>query len=441
MRVIIWIFYLFFFFSSLHAGEKPNIIWILSDSLRYDHMSLYGYPRKTTPFLEGISQELIIFSQAISPSTVTIISLPSLFTSTYTRHLVSHWKGTLNPRLKTFPQIIKRKGWKTAFISGHGIIGDVRGLARGFDYFIDNRRLKGSILVGEAGRWISSVKDKPFFLYLHFMDTHGPYNSPPSFYEDFLEDSLYRADKRLSPGKTDEGREEIPRYVYVEGRNEVDYYIARYDGAIGYVDRNLRELVAFLKREKLWEKTILVFTADHGEYMGEHGLYFVHGNEPYEVVVRVPLIFRIPGIKGKKISSPVSTMDIVPTLLNLLSIEPPSYMEGMSLLPLIANKEYPSREFLILSGNPQRGTWFTALRTSTHKLIHTGKGKKEWYLLYNLLEDPQESHPLPPKGEVFEKLQKKLTAREKKAREDLVSYSPYLDEETRKLLRSLGYVQ
>ena len=442
--IIVILLFVIFSFSWIKEKKvkRVNVIFILVDALRYDHLSCYGYFRDTSPNIDNLARSSLLFTQAISPSTVTVVSLPSLFTSTLIRHLVSHWTASLNPETLTLAEVFKREGYRTAFLSGHGIIGKVNGLSRGFDEFLDDRELTAPLLTSKGIQWIENNSSHPFFLYLHYMDVHGPYRPPSPYNSIFFKDRFYKEIKKLPLSQTDEGDNAIPRYIYEDGHEEVGYYIAKYDGGIRFTDEYIGKLLNYLKGSGIYDDTLIVFTADHGEYLGEHGKYFVHGGPPWESVIKVPLLIKLPyQKKGRIVTSMVSTMGIAPTILSFLNFPVPSTMEGKNFVALLKeNTEYSSSPVISISGNPARGSWYVSLRTEEFKVIHGGVKGKELISFYNLLEDPGErvdlgEEKIPPG------LLSLLKKKEKEMHETLRFSISKLDEETRKRLRSLGYVQ
>ncbi len=422
--------------------EKINVVFILVDALRPDHLSCYGYFRATSPHIDSFAKGSYLFTQAISPSTVTVVSLPSLFTSTLVRHLVSNWTASLNPDTLTLSEVFKRKGYRTAFLSGHGIIGKVKGLDRGFDKFVDDRRLTAPLLTAQGMQWIQQNSSQPFFLYLHYMDVHGPYRPPSPYNAMFVKDKFYKEVKRLPVSETDEGENAIPRYIYQEGHKEAGYYIAQYDGGIRFTDEYIGRLIEYLRDAKIYRNTLIVITADHGEYLGEHGNYFAHGGPPWDTVIKVPLIIKLPQQnKGGIITSMVPTLGISPTILSLLNFKVPSSMEGSNFAALLKKSgSYSFSPIISISGNPERRSWYVSLRTEKYKIIHGGKKGKELKWFYSLEQDPQERIalgwervPLP--------LSLLLEKREKELQKYLSSSLGKLDQESRERLKSLGYVQ
>ena len=201
--------------------------------------------------------------------------------------------------------------------------------------------LAGPPLVADAIGLIDAIDATPTFLWLHLMDPHGPYFPPPEYRRQFdPKDYVRPGEGPLPLGKTNFGLHMIPAYQVVEGDTDPASYRARYDAEIRYVDDHVGAIVAALRRRGLWDRTLLVLTADHGEALGEHDYYFAHGWFVSDDALRVPLIVHGPGFPaGRRVGGSVSLVDVAPTILDAIGAPPPSVSEGRSLQPMLTGDD------------------------------------------------------------------------------------------------------
>jgi arylsulfatase A-like enzyme len=461
---------------SLRQKHPPlNVVFITIDSLRADHLSCYGYKRDTSPNIDKLAKEGVIFTQAISPATITPVSLYSIFTSLYPyTHGVIDWGSFLNSSIPALPQILMNKGYYTKSIIHHGIPEIVyKSLGVNRDFKESKIEVDtADKLIDEAIKFIIR-KRRPFFLYLHHFDTHWPYHSPTPYNKIFLNDELYYVkDKNLPISNFNYfGYKAIPK-ILIEGNiTNVNYYISHYDGAIRFVDEEIGRLLDKLKKLELYKNTLIIISADHGESFGEHNIYFHHGSL-FDTELRVPLIMAGGNIfpQGKTINAQVTLIDIMPTIFDILGIEKPKGIEGISLLPLILGKEEYPRTF-VFSGFKGMASIRTKewklIRFEPKKTLELGKQIPELaefienrflrggnqnpilYALCNLKENPKELNCLifkDNKDDVVIKEKEKFTFLKEKL-DNWIEQQPIappkeipFSEELKEKLRSLGYL-
>ena len=308
------------------SADWEHVILLSADALRADHLSCYGYHRDTSPVIDSLAEESIRFTNAYSASSHTREAVPALLTGEYPDTAV----GT-DYRLAadTLASTLSDAGYATAGFHSNPFISRAYGFDRGFDTFDDDMHFGSNKLLALAQRaldklrnrhyaradeinersldWLDTLGDEPFFLWNHYLDTHGPYE-PPSAYATRYRDStvsdreaqsLYRRAIRDPGSITDDER---------------DLLIDLYDAEIRYNDVKLGEMLAALRGRDLLERSLLVFTSDHGDAFGEHG-YYEHPRYLHEEITRVPLLVRPPGgVDGRTVSTPVSTLDIAATV-------------------------------------------------------------------------------------------------------------------------------
>ncbi|MFO7662229.1 MAG: sulfatase [Chloroflexota bacterium] len=322
------------------TSNQPNIIFVVVDALRADHVSAYGYERPTTPNLDAFMADGVRFNEATSNSPWTLPSNASMLIGRMPSRInVKNW-ASFSARIPAedtlLAEYMQRAGYQTAGFVTPFFMWPQFGFGQGFDHYQSLTASELAEYVNETVfDWLdenqSSVGDAPLFLYLYYYDPHTWYD-PPSPYET-LYDSTYTGS--LTAEVYQHGQKVVSGEI-VPTERDVEHLIALYDGEITYWDHQLGLMLDRLDNEGLLENSIVIVTADHGQMFGEHGKW-VHRNSLYEEVLRVPLFIRYPGSlpAGKVIETPVSLVDILPTLLDLTGQPFPPNLDGFTLMPLI----------------------------------------------------------------------------------------------------------
>jgi len=360
--------------------ERPNIIVIVVDALRADHLPFYGYPKDTAPFLNKLSEHSSVFVHSYSASNWTVPSVGSILTSLYP---FQHRVNTGNPTrveegegnkhfavsvmadsITTLAEILKSSGYQTFGVSSNFFVSSERGYAQGFNYFYKfPMKTDAEVIHTKLAEWEGEMRKGPYFLYVHYTDVHIPYHRRAPWYE---------------PGKS-----------------KRDDFISAYDSNIPYVDAKIE---ALYRRLNWGHDTILVVTADHGDEFWEHG-YRGHNRNLFNGSLGVPLLIYLPegDRAGRRIEPNVSSIDIMPTLCEYIGRKPDPQLEGRSLLPAMRGKE----EYLV--GRPiyayvERGhIRFRCILRDNWKLIMTPRSDK--FYLFDLKTDPDEKRNLAEKAQ------------------------------------------
>lgn len=376
----------------LAAGCSPrprladNVVLISIDTLRADHLGCYGYGRATSPNLDALCREAAVFDQAISQAPSTLPSHASMFTSLLPgQHGASFARRLpLSDQVVTLTEVLKRHGYRTASFNDGGQIAFRWNLHQGFDVYEVNHTKSVTFerVVGEGLRWLDEAggAEAPFFLFLHTYEVHHPYT--PSARD------LERVGAAAYDGPLG-GTVQIRELVRINrGSVEVDdqdraFIEDAYDAEIRSMDRALGYLLDGLRERRLLDRTLLVFTSDHGEELGEHGQMGWHSNTLFDEVLRVPLVLRFPQERwaGESIRRQVRLIDLAPSVVEALALGPPESWQGVSLLPLLRGDAM--KPLLAVSQIDQKGEpAILSLRTGRWKL-YGGK-------LYDLQADPAE---------------------------------------------------
>jgi arylsulfatase A-like enzyme len=394
-------------------SPPKKIILISLDTLRADHLGIYGYPRDTSPFIDNLARNGILFKNAFSPSSFTIPSHASIFTGKYpSHHSIGFHQG--NGKLDTdiditLAEYLKTKRFKTAAFVSSFVLRKETNLNSGFDLYDDemtshelNRPTElirdGSETCDRVITWISQNKDDNFFLFIHLFDIHGPYVCKEPFKSIFLNDVQNKEIKKLNSIVSDNypvGG--IPFYQVLnktldnEGNivsfeTNLQYYISQYDGNIRYCDSLIENLINVLKDLQIFDDVMLIITSDHGEAFGENNIYFFHGLTVTPDQIHVPLIVSLPKSFShnhqKRLYDPVSTMDIFSTIISLFGDDPDLFdAEGISLLHYLeagSTGPYENRE--IFSENEGQ---IAIIKTDTDIIIKKKEKPSEPKILYN----------------------------------------------------------
>lgn len=430
--------------------ERPNVILIVIDTLRADHLSAYGYGRKTSPNIDRLAAQGVLYEQCISASSWTLPAHASLFTGMFARdHKTTseHWE--LDASFDTLAELLRASGYHTGGFSNNVWTDDFSGLTQGFDTFLQLWRIrkadKGRISQDDPAKdmhsaetneevftWLEELPDKsrhvaaqgrpaPFFVFINYYEPHLPYRPTRPYDDDFLPEGVDQGTVRrlrsfYSPRE----------YGYILGvpwmkvsDREVEILTALYDGEIAYIDSIIGKLVEGLRSRDLLDDTLLVITSDHGEHLGENHM-LSHKLSVYDPLLRVPLILwnpeRIPS--GARIKTQVQAHDVFGSILRLTGARgdaaPALPFEERAADYAFAELAYPGIFLKVIK--KQIPGWnasafaraLKVVRGQRYKLISGSDGSLE---LYDVLSDPWESQNLvETEPTVLKELQKALQA-------------------------------
>jgi arylsulfatase A-like enzyme len=461
------------------AQGRPDLILITLDTVRSDHLSVYGYERDTTPTLETLAGEATLYTRAIAASNLTLPTHASLFTGLHVHQHGAHVDRELgamqlSERFVTLAERLRQAGYLTAAVVGNpGYLASRLGFGQGFDIYDEEdppgfrpalRRwaVARSLLelldrvlplpddeapdadeayrrAGEINRTVFALLEaledrrQPLFLFINYMDAHWPYDPPPPF------DGRYPG--RLPPDQRPD-RDAFRDAHFLRrplSPAQRRHMVSQYDGEIAYLDRELGRLFARLRALDRWQGALLVVTADHGEALGEHGL-LAHGVSLHQHQVHVPLLVKLPGQQSGAVSdAPVGSVDILPTMLGVAGLEPGVRLPGVDLRTAVPEDRVVVSEMfpgVVLSRASRRFRYpQTALLDGDLKLIAPEVGA---HLLFDLSTDPGERRNLyasdPRAAALDRRLEDFLGSRRPEPGE-----AASLDDETRATLRALGY--
>ncbi len=467
MRLTPWLL-LALLASCARAPDRPNVLLIVVDTLRPDHLSAYGYHRDTSPNLAALADRSARFTHAQTPRAKTTPAIASLFSGLYPHdHGVRDLAKRVDDDVPLLAEAFSEQGYRTIGIIGNYVMTDRRsGLARGFQVWVEDlpdlvgvppnhapqrraRSLTDGALVALGlrepgsrdgpGPHLAAVDARPWFLYLHYMDPHGAYD-PPAEHALFAADG---PDPIPLPGEEPEhpiqklnlAEHNVPAdAVLPDGRIDANRARDLYDGEIHFADAEIGRLLDGLRAAGMLENTLVVFVSDHGESLGEHLYWFEHGFFAYETTCRVPLLVSGPGVVPATVDADVSLVDLAPTLLELCGLDrlprrkglEPGSPRGVSRARLVrgrtAKGEHPvfsekiERHDLSLTVQIKAvriGDW-KLIRRYTHREADRGVKREPVVLseeLYDLAADPGETVNLagaPPPTAPLARLQAEL---------------------------------
>ena len=356
-------------FWKRHLGARPNVLLISVDALRVDHLGTYGYAAARTPAMDGLAARGAVFEEAVAAATWTQPSIAAMLTGRWPAVLSASQKGettqSLPAREATLARVLKARGYATGGFVDNGTLAPEFGYGQGFDTYVNVNADDGESITRPAIDWLRAHKDRRFFLWIHSLDPHEPYQSrdyPPYAPPD-------------DPRRAAKDVMELPFFFNENVRRDL---AAHYDSEIAFTDRCLALVLAELDRLGLRGKTLVVFTADHGEALGESEdgtPRFGHGGPPYEDQLRVPLFVSLPGLvpAGKRVPGQRSNIDILPTICDLARARPPRNVNGRSLVGALLGAGDPGEDLVysqsFQSLDPTRDAIQFAVRTDRHKLF------------------------------------------------------------------------
>lgn len=460
--------------------KGPNVILIVMDTVRADHLSVYGYERNTTPFLNKFAENATLFKKSTASGAMTLSTHASIFTGMYARSHGAHTTTDdpggkpLGDKFNTMAEILAENGYNTVgVVANHGYLSSKFNMDQGFHYYDVRCPIRfigktNKIFFRERVRKVSKMfvprivwerlhrsaetinqvtynllgqlknNDNPFFLFVNYMDAHDPYIPPPPF------DTLFDGKmERFSTAKFRTLEHELMLLERSITKKEKRHLLSQYDGGIAYIDFHLEKLINRLKSDGLYENSLIIITSDHGEAFGEKNL-LIHGLAAYENITSVPLIIKYPNQnKGQIVDELVSSVDYLPTVLGTIGKEIPEYIQGTSLLEItnsakrnVISESYPSEYWKSLHSRFNRIQ--RAIYSWPYKFISATDGKLE---LYDLSKDPNEANDLYHDDSTVAKQM------DSKLKQWLDTFTPEesepasMDRETIENLKALGYIQ
>jgi arylsulfatase len=446
-------------------GKKTNVLFIVVDALRPDHMGIYGYDKArepTSPYMDQLGREGHVFLHHYVNAPWTRPSTASMLTGLYpSGHKTQTDQSKLPPGIRTVGMDMKKLGYQTAAVVGNGNGSSVAGLDRGFDSYIDTtthwERLPTAKQVFDDAVVTFDTKidkKKPWMMFLFVVDPHDPYHAPEEYEKRYLDEGFTGEPRRRAHWE----------YKNKYPKRERDSMIDVYDAAIRYTDDRLKEFIGSLEERGLMENTTLILTADHGDGFGEHG-YYLHAHHHYDEIIRVPLIVKSPAYKGNgHVFHLTQAIDLLPTMVGLGGGKPRKALPGRDIADMLKGPVDNDRlglceynAFGIRRSSMFSHKWRAILQLPANEeeflkhiprksLLPSVNFKREVLHLYDRAKDPRD----------MKNISRRLKKQPKEVRDMVDSLRTYMenapepnkDVDPKKVdkailddLRSLGYVQ
>jgi arylsulfatase A-like enzyme len=471
------------------ASSEINVVFVVMDALRADHLSAYGYERQTSPRIDEWASSGFLFENALAQAPWTKPSTATLLTGLYpSAHGVNLLASGIPDRLPFLPELMKTAGCRTGIFTANHFTTAMFGFGRGVDHITASQRplhreiMLGHILSvsshqvrflqpvlrqltraervlfpgGSSGRdlgareltekflgWVDQDPEARFFAYVHYMEPHASYDPPAPYDTRFL-----REDLRGRPKVTD-----FPKYngflPFDPGRamsaDSLETMLALYDGEILFNDEWFGNLLDGLKDRGLFDNTLVLLTSDHGDEFYEHDAWG-HGHSLFQELLHVPFVLSCPRVLasgGQRVPHVVRHIDIMPTVLEICGLTPPEGIDGASAVPILAGEEPPDPPRVVMSEVTHGGHFARSLLVGSEKVIFSQQGLEKHLALYDLEADPGETENL---AEVWKNRTQELLARLDEfhaisSGKAGSGHTVTIDDETREKLKALGYIQ
>ena len=376
------------------AGNRLNVLLVTIDTLRADHLGAYGHRRATSPNIDALARRGVTFEQAYSYWPKTRGSFVALLTG---RLAAQSGYGKTHPLLidfnPTLASVLQEVGYDTVGVVDNPNVASSLGYSKGFARYretweevaLASEMDRTRAITGDAIAYLgNATPERPFLLWLHYVNPHAPYEPPAPFDQAFLDAAAARG-PALSPVLGFHGG--VPRQWARAGRT-LGWYVAQYDGEIAAVDAEVGRVLQALDASSVGDRTLVLLGSDHGESLGEHDYFFDHGENLFDPSMRIPLLLAGPGIEaGRRSDALATTLDLVPTLLDALKVSYPPDLAGLSLLGAARGEPVPGR--VRLPGQNDRnllGAWGVRF-----KIVATPSESGTRYALFDRTKDPGET--------------------------------------------------
>jgi len=423
--VVLW------YFFAPQTREIRHVLLISIDTCRCDHLGCYGYPLETTPNIDAIAGKGIIFEDAISPQPFTLPAHCTMLTGTIPpfHGVLDNSDYRLSESNSTLAELLKEKGFSTAAFVSSFVLDAQFGLGQGFDLYNDDfeetstnmgiNQCRGDQTTRDAVEWLDNHQDKKSFIFLHYFDPHFTYEPPEPFASRFRN---------------------VPQPEHLSMRFK-QVLLDGYAGEIAYTDHCIGQVIDKLRQLDMYDSSLIIITSDHGEMLGQHG-EGTHGYFVYQPAIKVPLIFKLPGISTpQRIAGSVGLVDIVPTVCSILDIELPNPIQGRDLSPCFSSGQLPYQDRYLfcqsLEPTKYNANSLVGVVTDQYKYIRTTRPE-----LYDLVNDSNELNNLAARQpDRLQNMEQALRRILEESTRDKENGKSGLDEQTRRRLESLGYVR
>ena len=445
------------------SGQGPSIVLITVDTLRADHLGCYGYTRDTSPNIDGLAEDGMVFEHCFGHAPETRMSMASLFTGFYPHETKITRVDYIPQSITTLAEILQSDGYRTAAVVSNYMLRSRQGFEKGecfeqgftiYDDTMEQQKTGRNFpertavhTTNAAIELLEKFAGEKLFLWVHYQDPHGPYVPPEPFASQFVTSDMPVQEIKLQTESPEQpylpfsGRGALPHYQQLGSHRDFHYYVSQYDGEIRYTDEHFRRLIDSLKQLGLYNNALIVFSADHGEGMGEHDYFFAHGEYVYAHQLHVPLIMKYGDrLRGRR-QEFVQHVDLAPTILNICGLAHNFPLRGRDLLQQNSSLQAIFSE--MSTQVVEDGIKFSLIKDPFH-LIYTPLD--EQFELFDLRADPrQESDLIENAGYRHHAQQMKLRVQQLSQEDHLPLRSPVapaqLTDKEIQNLKTLGYLR
>ena len=393
--------------SSDLINPDGNILWVNLEGLRPDHIGAYGYPNTTTPNIDSLAGESLLFERCYAQSSDTYRTLATMLTSEYPgcypgqkgANRAQGFRDIIDSEQQSLVDIVRESGRTTSAIISNSSLMNDPGFSKGFDYFDSalikdesgkERIRRSSETYNSVESWLSRNFRRSFFLFVQFADPAGPYNADSNFADQLSDMPRYKSPKTLPVSTTDSRPfNQIPvHHGIATDPPPIGEMMRSYDAEIVEVDYFIGKILDQLDRLDIGDNTMVVISSSHGESLGEHGYYFSSGGNVYNNQTHIPLLIHVPGSNSARIHDVVEGIDIMPTILSHADINPGRELSGMNLLRFCTKpklkSEYPAFAYW------DKPNIYSVIK-GNYELISTDNLE---FKLYHVMNDPGEIYDL-----------------------------------------------
>ena len=419
-----------------------NLLLYVIDTLRADHLGMYGYPRDVSPHLDRFAAGATLFANAHAQASWTRASMASLFTGLWPGlHGATGRKDRLSPEAVTLAELLQQGGYQTKALTMNAMVSPTFGFDQGIEVHTTTEVDDPLVLLPMLEEWLDGYDPKrPFFLWIHVLGPHDPYTPPAELRERFVRDDRLVEGLEQPPHLH---QERMLRHPESDREQAVARWLDLYDGEIVQYDEAFRSMMELFAARGLLDSTLIVVVSDHGEEFLEHG-NIVHGNSLFAESIRVPLVIRHPDRgHGRRVGRVVDHLDLMPTMLDWAGIEAPEGIEGASLLPLLDDPQAPHRRFSFQHVELE-DTFHTAVTEGRWRLVQdrsVADGRIRYFWLFDQVHDPQDRVNAAQFYPVRVGFMERLIEARLLQQPAWETAEAELDEKTEEALRALGYLQ
>jgi arylsulfatase A-like enzyme len=422
-------------YSGGERRARRLLVWISQDTVRADHLSAYGYSRKTTPTLEALARNAVVFDNGMAAASWTLPSLAAQMTSRLpSRHGATLQNVGRDTSKKTVFEALAENEFTVMGVTGNHFVSAAFSLAQGFDV-LRYTALRADDVNRLAFTSLAEWDGGDVALFVHYMDPHFGYNPPAPFHTMFAD-----------PGyKGKQQGYDFGHLTRASNPADIEQVKALYDGEVAFTDQQIGRLLEGLETRAPADEVVVVYSADHGDEFLDHG-HWGHGRHLYQELLHVPLAIRAPGCKPRRVKELVSLVDLAPTVLEAFGIAPPASFEGRSLLPVLKGGAVTERPAQAETELTRDGTQRVTIREGSTKYMlavpRTGEAiRVVSEELYDLRDDPGEQKNLVPSPRA-EPLRRAALAYIRSSRAEASAPNPaHLDAEAQEKLKALGYIE